>query len=90
MTQAKYHSTKYVGIDPGKGGGIAMIHEGIAKVFKCPASPLDMATMFELIIHGSPPNDVCVMMAGHLYLHLHRIMGNGRASFQPTKSHHTT
>ena len=62
MTQAKYRSIKYVGIDPGKGGGIAMIHKGVAKVCKCPASPYDMALMFELLIHGTPPNDVFVMI----------------------------
>lgn len=62
VTQAKYHSIKYVGIDPGKGGGIAVIHKGGANVYKCPASPYDMALMFELILHGTPPNDVVVMI----------------------------
>ena len=61
MTQVKYPS-KYIGIDPGKSGGIAMIYKDIVKVCKCPASVHDMALMFELIIHGSPPNDVFVMI----------------------------
>ena len=61
MTQAKSHF-KYVGIDPGKGGGIAMIYKDIVEVKKCPASVYDMALMFELIIHDSPPNDVIVMI----------------------------
>ena len=61
MTQVKYPS-KYIGIDPGKGGGIAMICKDIVKVCKCPASVYDMATMFELIIHDSPPNSIHVMI----------------------------
>ena len=61
MTQVKYPS-KYIGIDPGKGGGIAMIYGDIVKACKCPASVYDIALMFELLIHGNPPNDVFVMI----------------------------
>ncbi len=61
MTQVKSRF-KYIGIDPGKGGGIAMICQGAVKVAKCPASVYDMALMFELLIHGSPPNAVIVMI----------------------------
>lgn len=94
MTQVKSRF-KYIGIDPGKGGGIAMICQGAVKVAKCPASVYDMALMFELLIHGSPPNAVIVMieksghglMTGeHPSLLLLKTMDIGRVSLLRTKS----
>ena len=62
MTTENSRLIKYIGIDPGKSGGIAVISDERIEVKKCPASVYDMALMFELIIHGSPPNDVIVMI----------------------------
>ena len=42
---------KYIGIDPGVGGGIASIDEdGKIKAYKCPGSSEDMALLFEVLI----------------------------------------
>ena len=32
----KYHFKKFIGIDPGKGGGIAVIEGKTARVYACP------------------------------------------------------
>ena len=62
MTKENCHSTKYIGIDPGKSGGIAVIsNEGI-EVKKCPDSVQDMAILFALILQETPPLHVLVMI----------------------------
>jgi len=44
-------NNKYVGIDPGKSGGIMVIDEdGKAEAYKCPEKVLDMSILFKLII----------------------------------------
>ena len=53
---------KYVGIDPGKGGGVATIYKNEVKVYKCPASVYDMAMMFALIMNETPPSHMLVMI----------------------------
>ena len=47
-----YHSNKkYVGIDPGKSGGIMVIDElGEATAYKCPEEAMDMSVLFSLIV----------------------------------------
>ena len=63
MTQVKSHS-KYIGIDPGKGGGIVMIDDdsNTIEVKKCPDSVYNMALMFALMIGDTPPSHIIVMI----------------------------
>ena len=63
MTQVKSHS-KYIGIDPGKGGGIVMIdiHKEDIEVKKCPDSIYNMALMFALMIGDTPPSCIIVLI----------------------------
>jgi hypothetical protein len=63
MKKNSCHS-RYIGLDPGKGGGISVIDKRLnyIEVKKCPASVHDMALLFELMIEGCPPNSVQVMI----------------------------
>ena len=51
---------KYIGIDPGKSGGIAMITKDTIEVKKCPETVRDMAFVFALMLHNTPPLHVLV------------------------------
>ena len=62
MTQDKSHSIKYIGIDPGKSGGIAVLSDERIEVKKCPETVQDMAFLFALILHETPPSHVLVMI----------------------------
>ena len=62
MTPEKSHSIKYIGIDPGKSGGIAVIDDNNIEVKKCPDSVQDMAFLFALILQETPPLHVLVMI----------------------------
>ena len=62
MTQENYHLTKYIGIDPGKGGGIAVIAKDGIEVKKCPESIHDMSLMFALMVGNTPADQVLVML----------------------------
>ena len=54
---------KYIGIDPGAGGGIAVIdEEDNIKAYKCPQSSEDMALLFEVLIGNSPPESIRLLM----------------------------
>ena len=54
---------KYIGIDPGKGGGVAMINEkGIMKAYKCPDSSEEMALLFQILIGSTPAAKVRLLM----------------------------
>ena len=54
---------KYIGIDPGKSGGIMVIDElGEATAYKCPEKVLDMSVLFKLIIGDTAPDDVELLM----------------------------
>ena len=46
----KVSNTMYIGIDPGKNGGIAFIYRGEVNAYKCPIGPQLMADMFEDIV----------------------------------------
>jgi hypothetical protein len=59
LTQKKSHS-KYIGIDPGKGGGIAVIDDGKMKAYKCPNTVEDMAILFSLMVNGTAANKILV------------------------------
>ena len=54
---------KYIGIDPGKSGGIACIDEDENIIaYKCPDSSEDMALLFEVIIGDTPPDNIRLVM----------------------------
>ena len=63
MTQVKSHS-KYIGIDPGKSGGIVMIDDKTNKieVKKYPDSVHNMALMFALMIGETPSSRIIVII----------------------------
>jgi hypothetical protein len=54
---------KYIGIDPGKSGGIAIIdEEGIMTAYKCPGSSEEMALLFQICIGNTPTSKVRLLM----------------------------
>jgi hypothetical protein len=54
---------KYIGIDPGKSGGLVVISEsGEANAYKCPDKIFDMAVLFRLAIGHTAPNNVNLLM----------------------------
>ena len=46
----KVSNTMYIGIDPGKNGGISFMYRGKVDAYKCPTTPELMAKLFEDII----------------------------------------
>ena len=59
--QTKSHF-KYIGIDPGKSGGITMIHGKDVKTYKCPQKTEDMAILFTLLVGDTSSYDVKLLM----------------------------
>ena len=56
-------SWKYLGIDPGAGGGIACIDErGDITAHKCAQSSEDMALLFQVLMGNTPPENVRLLM----------------------------
>ena len=56
-------SKKYIGIDPGKNGGVMVITEtGEATAYKCPDNEFDMSILFRLLIGDTAPDDVNLLM----------------------------
>ena len=54
---------KYIGIDPGISGGVAVINEkGEIKAYKCPRSSEEMALLFQIIIGKTAPNNIRLLM----------------------------
>ena len=54
---------KYIGIDPGKSGGLMVIDEvGEAKAYKCPEKVLDMSILFNIAIGDTSPDKVKLLM----------------------------
>ena len=54
---------KYIGIDPGISGGLAVINEhGEIKAYKCPSSSDDMSLLFEVCMGDTAPDDVRLLM----------------------------
>ena len=53
---------KYIGIDPGKSGGIAVIYRDTIKAYKCPSTVEDMAILFSLILEDTPAENVRVLI----------------------------
>ena len=59
---AKSHF-KYIGIDPGKSGGLMVIDEkGNAEAHKCPEKAIDMSVLFHIAIGDTPPDKVKLLM----------------------------
>ena len=56
----KYHFKKYIGIDPGKSGGIAIINDETAKVYACPRTVEDMATLMCICLNDVASYEVKV------------------------------
>ena len=54
---------KYIWIDPGKGGGIAVINEkGIMKSYKCPDSSEEMALLFQILMGNTAADKIRLLM----------------------------
>ena len=53
---------KYIGIDPGKSGGVTMIQGNKIKTYKCPQRTEDMAILFSLLIGDTSSYDVKLLM----------------------------
>ena len=54
---------KYIGIDPGKNGGIVVIEEDeTTNAYKCPEKVFDMATLFNIVVGNTAPCDVKLLM----------------------------
>ena len=53
---------KYIGIDPGKSGGITMVDGSTFKTYKCPQRTEDMAMLFSLLVGDTSSYDVKVLM----------------------------
>tara|TARA_R110002020_G_scaffold118349_2_gene270574 strand:+ start:2619 stop:3095 length:477 start_codon:yes stop_codon:yes gene_type:complete len=53
---------KYIGIDPGKSGGVTMIQGKKIKTYKCPQRTEDMSILFSLLIGDSSSYDVKLLM----------------------------
>jgi len=55
-----YHSNSkiYIGIDPGKSGGICVIEDEFAKAYPCPYDVRDMALLFAMAISVSETKTV--------------------------------
>ena len=60
MTKSRF---KYIGIDPGISGGIAVIkYDGTIEAFKCPKSSDEMALLFQILIGSAPSDNVKLLM----------------------------
>ena len=56
------HLTKFIGIDPGKSGGITLISKEGIETTKCPKEPSDMAIFFEYFIGDTAPANIGILI----------------------------
>ena len=57
------HLIKYIGIDPGKSGGLTVIdEEGNIKAFKCPDKVIEMSSLFDIAVGTTAPVNVKFLM----------------------------
>ena len=56
----KYHFDKFIGIDPGKSGGIAVLTDETAIVHACPRTIEDMATLIGVCLNDVSAENVRV------------------------------
>ncbi len=62
MTKTKSRF-RYIGIDPGAGGGIAVIDEkGKMKAYKCPKSSDEMALLFQICMGKTSADNIRLLM----------------------------
>lgn len=59
-----YLEKKYIAIDPGKSGGIAVLHEDYVDAYKCPPTFNEMAKLIKLISNDSY---VCTVEKVHAF-----------------------
>ena len=60
MTKSHF---KYIGIDPGISGGLAVINEnGSIKAYKCPSSSEDMSVLFQICMGDTAPENIRLLM----------------------------
>ena len=52
------HFKKWIGIDPGKSGGICVLSNETVRAYKCPETADKMATLFSIIIGNDAPIDI--------------------------------
>ena len=50
MKKGNSHSNIYIGIDPGKSGGLCVIEDDFIKAYPCPATVVDMGLLFAMAI----------------------------------------
>jgi len=62
--KTQYLEKKYIAIDPGKSGGIAVLHEDYVEAYKCPPTFNEMAKLINLINNGSY---ICTMEKVHAF-----------------------
>ncbi len=58
MLQKNYRFKTYIGIDPGKSGGICSVEDNRLRANKCPDSVQGMAELFKDILQDTSPKDV--------------------------------
>ena len=58
MLQKNCHSKTYIGIDPGKSGGICSIEDNRLRANKCPDSVQGISELFRDILQGTSIKDV--------------------------------
>ena len=62
MTKTKSRF-KYIGIDPGKSGGLAVVDlRGQIKAYKCPNTSEEMALLFQIVIGNTPSDKIMLLM----------------------------
>lgn len=62
MLQNKYSSDKIIGIDPGKSGGICLIHNNEIRASKCPDTTQGMSDLFSEMVLDSPTTSFKVVI----------------------------
>ena len=53
-----FHFKKWIGIDPGKSGGICIISNDDVRAYKCPQTADEMATLFGVAVGNDAPIEV--------------------------------
>ena len=62
MKQKNYHSKLFIGIDPGKSGGICSIEGNLLRSAKCPDSVLGMSKLLRDILQDTSAKNVVLYM----------------------------
>ncbi len=58
----KSHFKKFIGIDPGKGGGIAIIKDETVRVHACPRTVEDMSTLVGMCLNDVSASEIKVCL----------------------------